>query len=497
MKYFFGWMVLVFIGFNGHGQLRPLVKKNHLINRTLKEVINHPSMKNASIAFYAVDLNSGEVLSSYQADLALKPASVQKLITTATLLELAGPQFQFRTQLGYTGTIDSANKVLNGSIIIQGGGDPTLGSIYFDSSQNFLFLKDWTDAIVKLGIDSISGQIIGDADYFSDEMIPTTWSWQNIGNYFGAGASGLTIYDNRYTLSITTFNHRGDSTIVTAVEPEIPNLWFENNSFSDTITYDNINIFGTPYEPHRLIKGSLPLNKTDFKVKGSVPDPPLLAAYELQSHLTNIGIKLTDSSSTTRLLRSSVNGKLLNIQQIHEVLSPPLHEIIAKTNINSINLYAEHCLLQSAILLGSMPITDSATKVVTNFWKTRGMDVEGMALYDGSGLSHYNTVTPRQIVFLLSYMKNRSNYFEEFYQSLPIAGVNGTLRKVALGTPAQGNIRAKSGTLDRVKCFAGYVTSAKGREIAFAVMINNFNGTTSQTSKILEKLMVSMASFEK
>ncbi|PKP07992.1 MAG: D-alanyl-D-alanine carboxypeptidase/D-alanyl-D-alanine-endopeptidase [Bacteroidetes bacterium HGW-Bacteroidetes-4] len=477
-------------------QLRPLHKKNHSVNEQLKNIINFPDFKTAGIAFLAVDLQTQEIISQHQPDLALKPASTLKLFTTASALELLHPNYKFQTLLEYTGTLDTNSHVLHGNIIIKGGGDPTLGSVHFEQTKMHIFLNLWLEAFKKLGIDSISGGIIGDASLYHPDPIPKTWSWINLGNYFGAGACGLTIYDNTYTIHFTTGNSTGDTAKINEIVPYIPDLVLESTVMADSINYDNTNIFGAPFQNKRIVRGTLPLKRTDFQVKGAVPDPAYLAAYELHRILSDNGIKINTAPTTLRQMQANIHpqGQSTTFDTIY---SPPLSEIIKQTNTKSINLYAEHCLLQLAQEAGTIPFTDSAAQVLKRFWKAQGMDIQGLRIADGSGLSHYNALTPRQMVYLLSYLKNSSPHFDVFYESLPHKNNPGTLKNYYEQNPEIKTVRAKSGTVDGCKAFAGYVKSKSGREIAFCVIANNFSCPGRQASIELEKLMTALENFDK
>jgi D-alanyl-D-alanine carboxypeptidase/D-alanyl-D-alanine-endopeptidase (penicillin-binding protein 4) len=477
-------------------QLRVLHKKHHSVNKQLENTINLPDFKTAGFAFLAVDMQTQEVIAQHQPDLALKPASTLKLLTTASALELLHPDYKFQTQLEYSGTIDTNSRVLLGNIIIKGGGDPTLGSAYFEQTKAHTFLNHWLEAIKKLGIDSVSGGIIGDASLYHPDPIPNTWSWINLGNYFGAGASGLTIYDNTYTIHFSTGNTIGDTAKIIDITPNIPKLVLENSVIADSINYDNTNIFGAPFQNKRIARGTLPLNRSDFQVKGSVPDPAYLAAYELHRILNDNGIKINAAPTTLFQMQASTHN-LSQRTTFDTVYSPHLSEIVKQTNTKSINLFAEHCLLQIALESGGMAFTDSATKIMNRFWKKRGMEVQGLSLADGSGLSHYNALTPRQMVYLLSYLKNSSLYFDVFYESLPHDANPGTLKNYFAQNPEIKTVRAKSGTVDGSKAFAGYVKSKSGREIAFCVIANNFSCTERQASFELEKLMTALEKFDK
>ena len=497
MKKIVLFLFLAFATNLSFAQFRSLEKRNHSVNKLLKQIVAYPDFKTAGFAFYAVDINSGQTIAKVNPNMALKPASTLKLLSTATILELLGPEYQFETILKYSGEIDSNNNLLSGDIFITGGGDPTLGSKYFDSTKDKQFLLEWADATAGLGIDSIAGGVIADARAYGWDIVPPAWSWLNMGNYYGAGACGLSVFDNYYSIYFDTGNKIGDTVEIVKLVPDIPNLVFDNAVTADSISYDNAYIFGAPYCNNRYIRGQLPVDKYDFPVKGSMPDPAFIAAMQLDAMLIDREIKTQKPATTLRLLHKEGGGRKMSRKVFYTTHSPPLSEIVAQTNIHSINLFAEHCLIQSGIKLGAAPETYSSIDSVLSFWTHKGMDTQGMALHDGSGLSQYNAITPRQMVYLLKYMKLESEYFDVFYNSLAIAGKTGTIRNMFKGTAAEGKLRAKSGTVDRVKAYAGYVKSKSGREIAFSIVVNNFSCKSSEARAILEQLMVALAEFKK
>ncbi len=468
-----------------------LQKRHHIVNKVLAEIQKDPDFKNASFGFLAIDAKTGQIITAYNPDMALKPASNQKLISTATVLELYGPDYRFETKLNYTGYIDTTNHILLGNIIIKGGGDPTLGSKYFDQTKDYQFLKQWISDIQNLHIDSIVGAVVGDARIYSQDIVPVTWSWINMGNYFGAGASGLSIYDNYYTIYFNTDSIMGERAEIENTVPEIPYLVFDNEVISDTVSGDNTNIFGAPYCNTRYLRGELPLGKTGFGVKGSIPDPAYFAAYELDRNLREKGIKIKEQPSSMRI--QEIMGMCVGNDQIEirTIYSPPLSEIIKQTNTHSVNLFAEHFLKQCGLKLIGNTETEKDAEAVLNYWNEKGMDTQGMAQSDGSGLSQYDAVTPRQMVFLLNYMKKNSPYFDVYFNSFPV-GQEGNLDGMK-GSFAEGNLRAKSGTIDRVKAYSGYVTSRSGREIIFSMIVNNFSCSSKEANAKLERLMISLS----
>ena len=478
---------------NSSAQFRKLEKRNHSVNKSLNEILAFSDFKTADFGFLAVDNTTGEIIAEHHSNKSLIPASTQKLITTAAALELYGPEFQFKTTLQYTGYIDTVNLILEGNIIIKGGGDPTLGSKYFESTKDTQFIREWSEAIKKLGIDSIAGAVIADASIYGKDIVPSTWSWNNMGNYFGAGACGLSVFDNYYTVYYNTSDQIGDTVEIIGTKPEIPGLVFDNSVVVDSVKYDNSNIYGAPFSDIRYLRGKLPPGKENYGVKGSMPDPAYIVAIELEKALKLNNIKIRDNATTVRISGSNIQeGKV-----IYKLNSPALSKIIRETNTHSINLYAEHLLNHCGLKLSGNPKTENAAKEVIAFWKGKGIDTQGMFLLDGSGLSRYDGFTPQQIVGILSYMKNNSQNFDVFYKSLPIAGETGTMKNMFKESIAKGKLRAKSGTVNRVKAYAGYVTSVSGREIVFSMVVNDFSCSSRETRAQLVKLMNALSEFDK
>jgi D-alanyl-D-alanine carboxypeptidase/D-alanyl-D-alanine-endopeptidase (penicillin-binding protein 4) len=347
----------------------------------------------------------------------------------------------------------------------------------------------------------VAGRIIADAGIFSRDIVPVSWSWTNMGDYYGSGACGLTIFDNMYRVYVDSDSVPGDTVSIDSIVPQIPDLVFNNGLIGDTIHDDESNILGAPYCNMRYLRGKIPLNQKGFSAKGSLPDPAGYAAYVLEKRLQKLGIKIRLSSTTVRQLLLTDNR--INTQNLHiisTILSPPLSEIIHQTNTHSINLFAEHFLDFCGLKLIGKAQTEADAKAVMQYWEKQGMDIQGMALTDGSGLSQYNAVTPRQMVFLLNYMQHKSPYFNVYYQSLPLAGKSdkaGTLEGMFKGSAAENNLRAKSGTIDRVKAYTGFVTSHSGRKIIFSMLVNNFSCTSREARAQLEKLMIALAELKK
>lgn len=466
-----------------------LIAQHTLLDNEIKNLVNDVDLKNASISFYAYDLDNNLPVAFYDENRALVPASTLKLLTTATALEVLGENTQFKTTIFYQGKIDTINKVLNGNIIIKGGGDPALASHRFQNHYGDVFLK-WATEIKKLGIDSINGTIITDATIF-DNQLPSTWIWGDIGNYYGAGANGLSIFENFYTLTLSA--HQTNNVEINAVVPAIPDLFFDNQLKTNSIGKDLAYIYGGPNQFTRLISGSIPKNESAFTVKGSIPNPETLTAYLLSNKLNEMGIKMNKAPISTNKKDSLVFETLTAITQ---TLSPMLLEIIKRTNLHSINLYAEHLINHIGLKQNELGSTTAGTAAMLNFWTNKGINTSGMTLFDGSGLSRFNALTAKHLVDVLIYMRQKSEHKTAFYNTLSIAGKSGTLTSLGKNTAAQNNIYAKSGYMNRARSYAGYAKTKSNKTIAFAIIVNNYNCSAVAMKTKLEKIMIRIAELD-
>jgi len=441
-----------------------------------------PGLENASICIDVSDNLTNETLIQSEPQLSLVPASIMKVVTTATALEVFGPDFRFTTILSYSGII--RNDTLFGDMQIIGGGDPTLGSNYFPENNHFL--EAWIEAIQSKNIRVITGNLILDATIYEPQMIPNTWIWEDIGNYFGAGASGISVYDNLFEIHLSSENEAERPTKVIRIVPEIPNLDLQNEVLSSDLNSDQAYVFGSPQENHRVIRGTIPKNQSDFVIKASVPDPAALVASEFRKKFATSSILISGENRFEKV-ETSENQSI----QISVIQSPVLREIIRVTNHESVNLFAEHLLKHLAFQKTGLGTTKDGCKFVVQFWKEKGLDMTGFFMNDGSGLSRFNAITASQMVDILQYMKNKSAYSADFYQSLATVG-NGTLTVFRNENFPNQCLRAKSGSMTRVRCYAGYLTTDNGRQLSYTVMLNNFSCSQNEVIKKIEEVLVEL-----
>ena len=453
---------------------------------------NYSAFSNASISFCAIDLSNGSTIAEYNKNLSIQPASIVKLFSTATALEVLGPDYKPSTRFYIDGKIDSLG-VLNGDLWIRGGGDASLGSKYFNEEGNEgQFLKNWVDTLKKIGLKSINGYLIADAAEFGYNGIPEGWNWSDMGNYYGAGPSGLVIYDNMLRYTFKTGSHVGSKTELLSISPEIPNFQFHNYIVSSKKEGDNSFIFGAPYSLDRFGNGTLPVNSKAFVVKGSLPDPEFQLAYEFEKALKNNGISVQKGFKTARqmdtedFVRYTSDFKLIYTHFGESILAIANH-----TNMKSVNLFAEELLCLSGYQLNGFGSTEKSLKQLEKFWNKK-IDFTGLYIKDGSGLSRSNAISSSHFCSLLEFMYTSPNY-KDYLSTLPLAGCSGTLSGVCINQMGHGKIRAKSGTMNRVKAYSGYVDSDSGKKIAFAIIINNFNCSSSTVVDQMEKVFNVMA----
>ncbi|MDR0941583.1 MAG: D-alanyl-D-alanine carboxypeptidase/D-alanyl-D-alanine-endopeptidase [Bacteroidales bacterium] len=428
----------------------------------LQTFVSNDALKHATIGFELRELSTGKTIAEHNKQTACTPASLTKLITTATALEILGADYTFATQLAIDGSIDSAG-VLQGNLYIIGGGDPTLGSRFFPQSSNFI--PAWIEAVRKAGIRKIQGNVYAEISLYDQNPVPVLWLREDIGNYYGAGVFALSWADN--TTAVTIANGK-----VTKAEPDIAKYVFSNTLQAGT--NDSIYFSGEPWSMQRTVYGTFRPNTTRVE-KADMSNPPAMLQMYVAEQFQANGLLITGKYIAEN------NEKTI----IYTHHSPPLKEIAKQTNFRSNNNYAEHILKHLALQTDSVATFNAALHVQRHFWAKKGIDMSGVWLYDGSGLSPKNSITPAFVCDVLSQMKSNT----AFRNSLPIAGESGTVAKFLATTPLKGKARVKSGSFRGVQSYAGYISHHE-KEYVFCIMVNNFTGTRANVVKLIEWLVI-------
>lgn len=412
-------------------------------------------LDHALVGIYAINTETGEVLIDQNSDMSLIPASCMKIITTAAALHVLGPEKRFCTELAYDGCIDA--KILHGNLYIKGEGDPCLGSDRISGSLSWeKQIQAWADAIQKLGILKIEGQVVGDASKWEKALAVPSWSWEDLGNYYGAGACSLSFHENAYFLVFKPGSKEGEAASIARTEPPLPSLVLNNEVKTGPAgSGDQACIYGSEWIPVQYVRGTIPSQVDEFTIKGAIPDPAALCADLLTRALQKRKITVANRNPSVAKER----------QSFHKTVSPTIAEIVYWTNQKSVNLYAEHLLKSMGDVVFNDGSTRAGLKAVAVFLTSQKIDLGGFNMVDGCGLSRKNLVTAKQFVSLLTKMK-KSDQFPLFYASLP---------------EKQGSIRAKSGSMSLITCYVGY-----SGEIAFAILINQCSDSQRMNAEINE-----------
>ncbi len=476
---FFTILVFVLIANCGFSQNK--------FNEAVKTVLQQPDYKNASVGICVQDLETGETLFGLNDEKLFIPASTMKLITSATALELLGVDYRFETKIGYIGETEKNNS-LKGDLVVIGGADPVLGSEHFQEHYfNEHFLKVWAQKIKSAGISKVEGDLILDGSVYDSEKIPATWIWEDIGNYYGAGANAFTVYDNLFRIVFKSPRKAGKPTKIISINPKIEGLEIVNEVLSANNSSDLAYVFGSPFDKKRVIRGTIPRNRRTFTIKAAIHNPEEILAQELINYLAKEGVFISGKVKFKKVNRKS-------FQTVYIQESPTLAEIIKVLNYESINLIAEHLLKQFAVEKTGVGSREMGIEIVMDYWQSKGISIDNIFMEDGSGLSHFNAVSPQFFTEVLNFMANKNSNKIAFLNSLPTAG-KGTLSRFDSNLFSENILKAKSGSMTRVRCYSGYLKLDSGKKVSFSIMVNHFSGSHSKLVGEIEKLLLEIKDF--
>lgn len=437
----------------------------------MKSWVSSEIFKPASLSIAVYDLEDDKFLLEENAEKVLTAASVQKLITTAIAIQSLNPKHQFETKLAHTGTV--VDGVLRGDIYIFPNFNPTLANKRFnrDLSEITGAIKSW---MFKNKIKVINGVKVIDSTIES-ETLPRTWVWEDIGNYYGANPCGTIFNENIVELYFES-GKPGEPTRIVKMVPNLPLLKIENRVKASEQNKDLAYCFGGPYDRGLVIEGTIPANKRSFKVKAALQRPQRGLSYLIYHALKKGGL-------TIKGKHGAYPKPKKKYKQFGVVKSASVAEIAKRTNHKSVNILAENLLQNSYKFSNSEEQMETWVKV---YLKTQfEVDVTGMTIKDGSGLSYFNAISSKQLVQLLVKMKDN----QSFRKSIPVAGKSGTVRSFLKNSTLNGHVRCKSGSMTGVRSYAGYINNNSGKKLAFSIIVNNAEGMDSEVKIKIEELM--------
>jgi D-alanyl-D-alanine carboxypeptidase/D-alanyl-D-alanine-endopeptidase (penicillin-binding protein 4) len=476
------------------------------------EIVRQPALEPGIFAVKIVSLDTGNIIFEQNASKFVRPASNMKLYTVAAALDRLTPDYHFITSVYAKEKPDKGS--IKGDLIIYGRGDPSIAA-RFNKGDYFKGINDLADRIVAAGVKRVKGDLVGDESYFNGAPLGSGWEWEDLTWAYGAQVSALTINDNAIDLTVKPGDKVGAPVSITTGPPATSFMTIANRATtSPQGSKSDLQIYRGLGANTLEISGSIPLGDNGFLRRVAISDPALAFVTMLRDALVKRGVKIdgrlrtvdarsggslmpgTPPDSTPSAPTSTVPVEVASLQ------SPPFSVIAAYTLKPSQNQYTELILrtlskTQPANPRSPIRATESeeaGLAAVKNFLTQAGVGESEVVLDDGSGLSRNDLITANATVQLLTFM-SKHRYFAAFRDALPIAGVDGELRTRMRGTPAEGNLRAKTGSLSSVASLSGYVTTAAGEHLVFSMMLNNYPDAGALRRDSIDAIGILLASF--
>jgi D-alanyl-D-alanine carboxypeptidase/D-alanyl-D-alanine-endopeptidase (penicillin-binding protein 4) len=473
--------------------------------------VRQPALEPGFFAVKIVSLESGQVIYEQNANKFVRPASNMKLYTVAAAFDRLTPDYRFITTAYAKEKLE--DEKVKGDLIIYGRGDPSIAA-RFNNGDYFKGINELADRIVAAGVKRIKGDLVGDESYFNGAPVGSGWEWNDLTWSYGAPVSALSINDNAIDLNVKPGGSVGAPVTVTSGPPAGSFMAIVNRATTTARgTRPALRIFRSLGANALEISGTLPLGDAGYVGSTAIPDPALAFVSMLRDALIKRGVKI-DGRVRTVTARSGTSvvsvvpstaapggGVATDLVEIASLQSPPFSLIAAQTMKPSQNQYTE--MILRTLGKTQPPLTTDAGRprddedlgldVVKSLLRQAGVSDAELVLDDGSGLSRNDLISANATIHLLTFM-SKHKYFAQFRESLPIAGVDGTLRTRMRGTPAEGNVRAKTGSLSSVASLSGYVTTAGGEQLVFSMMLNNYPDAAAIRRDSIDAIAVLLAS---
>lgn len=464
----------------------------------LRALLGSVRWRAAEWSVLVVSLDRGDTLFSVEADADRVPASNLKLLTTAAAMRELGADFRFRTYLLSRAPVESGT--LRGDLVLYGTGDPGIADRFYPSGATVL--DALIDQLHESGIHTVDGDLVGDASFLPGPVRPEGWDPRDLNDHFAPGVSALSFNENIVTVRIVAGEEVGAPPTVHTI-PEYADLEIVNQATTGTRASRVFISRGHPLDPV-LVTGSIRMGGRDVWRRLTVPDPAEFTVAQLRSALQERGIQVRGRNRTVRdpqrsILRvggvaAPVSAGLPPPRILATHVSPPLHDYISVVNKRSNNLFAELVFRSVGRAHAGAGTGHAAARAVSASLAELGVDTSGIVLLDGSGLSTGNRVRASTLVGTLVGMAG-SPEWDGFQETLPVAGNRAELPRM-YRTPAAGNLRAKTGTMDHVSALTGLVRSADGERLAFSILVN---GTPDEyrAKRVENEIGARLASFRR
>ena len=436
------------------------------LDREITKIVNSNSFKRSRWGIAIRDLDTSQTLYELDSDKFFIPASTSKLLTTAAALDALGEDFRITTPIYATGELPNLR-----TLRIAGRGDPTL------TTES---LRIMVRQLKSLGIASVE-ELILDDNYFAPPFRNPTWEWTDSYYYYAPVVNSLILDEN--TARLTLFSTKVGQSVELQWSDDSANQWIV---FNDAVTISanaeyTIEVDGVLSQPILNIRGELPQNKTQDVWDLAIPNPEEYFLATFESLLAEERIGVTQANIPTAIY-------IPEERIITQIYSPPLKELIGEINRESNNIYAEAILKILAKELNSGDVVAA----LENRLNVLGLDGDSYYLVDGSGLSRHNLITPKALADVLEIM-SRHERSQSWFDSLAVAGVNGTLKNRLQQTELANNLRGKTGSLSGTITLAGYVELPKRNKLAVVILVNNFDDKNRIARQAMDEIILLLA----
>ncbi len=439
-----------------------------------------------------VDAATGEPLYEKNADAFFVPASNMKLLTTALALDTLGVEFRFRTTIETNGKVEDGT--LHGDLALVGRGDPNLSNrkFPFDTKEEFdgppeRALSELADQVAARGVKEIYGDIVGDDSYFPRERYPDGWEIDDMVWEYGAAISAIVVNDNTVTLTLTPGEKAGEM-VLASVEPATSEIEVQNEVTTiGTKEKGELRLTREPGANMVVVSGTIAAGSAPHKLVLAVQEPAQHAATILARLLASRGVIVHGKVRASHEPDPSEASRTV----LAEHLSLPLGDTVKLVNKISQNLHTEVLLRTAARQQGRWQTPEELQKFPEAFYAKAGIAAGDVIQTDGSGLSRHDLATPRAFVALLQYAQKQP-WFEAYYASLPVAGVDGTLTERMKNGGLTGKIHAKTGSVTHVRTLSGYAETMGGRRLIFSFLSNNQGGASKEIHEAIDGLCLAM-----
>jgi serine-type D-Ala-D-Ala carboxypeptidase/endopeptidase (penicillin-binding protein 4) len=458
--------------------------------RSIGELLNTPVLERATFGIAVRSLDRDEPLYLMNARKLLLPSSLMKIVTLAGAADQLGWDFTFSTRLVATGPIRHGS--LAGDLVVIGSGDPSIDD--WDGQATSLF-HQWADLLKAAGITRVDGRIVGDDNAFTDEALGAGWAWDDLAASYATAIGALQYNENTAQLMISAGRAAGEPARIEIAPPGAP-VTIRNMVLTTASSIPvALHIRPSPRGPSLDVRGTVPLNGVRHVRNVSVENPTLYFANAMRRALAANGIEVKGATVDVDDLPAPIAVDGLEPILVHQ--SAPLANLASTMMKMSQNLYAETLLRTLGAHdtgVGSFETGRAALLRTLDAW---GISPSDLAIADGSGLSRYNLSTAEALVTVLARVAADERLRDRFTASLPVAGRDGTLSDRLRHTAAEGNVRAKTGSMNGARSLAGYLTDADGERLAFAIIANNYDASSDTIWRTIDAITVQLATLRR